>query len=137
MNLKSNWSTWAEACARDDKLKESKPAWDAVSSRPATDPERQKLLQRLVRYAFTDDRDLLGTRDNCRFGYWLSFCGATERGFWMDTDESPYHCCVCGEYKDRYEWHCKVCNKCWRVLGWFVGVVEVARCIHYHACFGR
>jgi hypothetical protein len=109
--LKPKWVTREQACSRDDKLKEFKPSRDAVSSRPKTDPERQKLLQGLVRYAFTDDRDLLSTRDNDRDGHWFSFCKNLGEGSWIDTNQAQNHCWVCGECKSIYDWHCKVCNK--------------------------
>jgi hypothetical protein len=65
---------------RDDKLKKFNPSWDAVSSGPKTDTERQKLLQRLIRYAFTGGHDLLDTHDNDRLGQWFRSMRAQVEG---------------------------------------------------------
>jgi hypothetical protein len=42
--------------------------WAAVAHLPVSDAARQKVEQRLVRYAFTDDRDLLGDGESNQWG---------------------------------------------------------------------
>jgi hypothetical protein len=69
--------------------------WEAVEDLPSTNPVRQKVAQRLVRYAFTEDRDLLGDGNSKRWGCWFSFC----RGYWV-SGEHCRHCWVCKESMD-------------------------------------
>jgi hypothetical protein len=66
-----------------------------------------KLKQRLVRYALTDDRELLGDGENDSWGYWFSLC----RDSW-ERDGNTSHCWTCGECMDWRDWHCGKCNKC-------------------------
>jgi hypothetical protein len=91
----------------DSNFADFAPQWAAVAHLPSTDDARQKVVQRLVRYAFTDDRDLLGNGESNEWGCWYSFC---RRG-WV-SDEYCSHCWVCKECMDWREWHCKKCNKC-------------------------
>lgn len=64
---------------------------------------------RLVRYAFTADRDLLGDGERGRSNYWFSLCGDYDG--WVDSGTTR-HCWTCGECDDWRVWHCKVCRKC-------------------------
>jgi hypothetical protein len=91
----------------DSNFADFAPQWAAVAHLPSTDDARQKVVQRLVRYAFTDDLDLLGNGESNGWGCWYSFC---RRG-WV-SDEHCSHCWVCMECMDWREWHCKKCNKC-------------------------
>jgi hypothetical protein len=81
--------------------------WNGVKDLPASEPSRQIFAQRLVRYAFTDDRDLIGNEESNEWGCWYSFC---RRG-WVNN-QNCRHCWVCKGCMDWQEWHCKKCKKC-------------------------
>lgn len=93
----------------DEDLKAFAEQWKAVEDRPEDDPERKALAQRLVRFAFTDDRDILGNGETDHgHGWWFSFC---RRGSWQETMHTT-HCWECGECADWEEWHCGRCGSC-------------------------
>lgn len=97
----------------DEKIEQFGKAWDAVKDQPDS-LEYKQLAQCLVRFAFMDDRDLLGVGDEHSSVYWFSFCRrfpSTPDGFWV-SDALTWHCWVCGECKDWREWHCGECNRC-------------------------
>lgn len=91
----------------DDDLAEFKKRYDAALKLPSSDPTRRALPERLVSFAFTNDRDLLATGTSKGYDFWYSNCRST----WYDEDNGS-HCWVCKECMDWREWHCKVCNKC-------------------------
>jgi hypothetical protein len=98
----------AKAASNDEKLKTFQEAWEVARHSGKDDPERQKLAERLVRYAFTDKRDILGDGDSDDWGWFLSLCG---KPAWI-THEAMWHCWACGECKFTEQWHCEKCNKC-------------------------
>ena len=96
-----------DTCDWDEDLEAFGKQWDAVASLPSDDATRKALAQRFVRFAFTDDRDILGTGQSKGWGWWYSSC----RNTWVE-DENCSHCWVCRECMHWREWHCQVCNKC-------------------------
>jgi len=96
-----------DTCDVDDDLETFRERWIAASALSASDATRKLLAQRLVRFVFTDDRDILGTGGSPSWGWWYSSC----RSAWVE-DQNCSHCWVCKECMDWREWHCKVCNKC-------------------------
>jgi hypothetical protein len=92
------------------------PLWQAVKDKPKYHPERVRLAQQLVRYAFTDYRDLLNndTYPDERSG---TFChgkdlldgAAKTEGFLVRTD-SCKHCRSCKACVDEASWHCGQCD---------------------------
>lgn len=102
------WDDFEDCCEWDEDLEEFNKQWeDAAESLPADHPTRNLLAQRLVRFAFTDDRDILGKGEKQSCGWWYSSCRET----WVE-EQNCSHCWVCKECVNWREWHCKVCRKC-------------------------
>lgn len=80
----------------DERVEKFCEEWEKVEGRGVDDEERKVMAQRLVRFAFTDDRDILGTgHDDGGFGWWYSFCN----GSWQESSHTK-HCWKCGECMD-------------------------------------
>lgn len=96
--------TFTDCADFDEKLE----TFQAIVKRQGGEyTDEQKM--RLVRFAFTNDCDLLGDGKDLYRMYWFSLCG--QYGRWVQFD-CTFHCLVCGECDDWRVWHCKKCRKC-------------------------